>query len=129
MNKTYITLAAFAVAAAGLLINVQPASAADALKNTTGEKITVNDFTFQVSPQVDTVGDTTTEGFVVGAAHAGSYGKTNGEAYAMSSATSGLYAITVAGDITAPPAVPAVADAKDVEGKLGDYTLVGKATE
>lgn len=62
--------------------------------DSTNGKITAGtdaDFTFQTSPQVQTKGTSTAQGFVLAAAHEAVLGKTGGLAYAMSSETSSLY--------------------------------------
>lgn len=55
------------------------------------------EFTFQTSPQVQTKGISTAQGFVLAAAHEAVLGKTGGLAYAMSSETSSLYFKDVSG--------------------------------
>ena len=112
-----------------LLASTPWAFAADDDLTSKDGKITAGtdaEFTFQTSPQVHTIGHTTTENFVVAAAHAGSLNKPNGEAYAMSSQTSGLYKASL-DDTEAIPKVPAVDAATDKDGTLGTspYKLEG----
>jgi hypothetical protein len=140
MLKKYSFLTVFGLVAAGALINPQMIFAADDALDTTdaGAKIeigtagTADYFSFQPSPQVNMVGSTNDEAFIVAAAHSGSFDKANGSAYAMSSAASGLYSITLDGvaSTTGIPAV-AIADIEDVDGQLNGtgYMLEGKTAE
>ncbi len=78
------------------------------------------EFTFQTSPQVQTKGTSTAQGFVLAAAHEAVLGKTGGLAYAMSSETSSLYTKDVSEkkeDFVEPTTYS--------DAGIGDYELEG----
>lgn len=96
MKKKYYILPFFALIAAATLINPAACSAADGdITSTSGKTInlgTTPNFIFQPSPQVTIAGKTTVSAFSIVAAHDSVIGKTNGEAYGMTSEASGLFA-------------------------------------
>lgn len=135
MKKKYSLLAVFSLVASVALINPQMIfAAAEALDSSGGAKIELGGdegdagyFSYQPSPQVEIIGSTSGEAFIVAAAHTGAFNKANGTAYAMSSAASGLYSKNLL-EVT-DGKVPAVLldHIKDDAGQLGGsgYMLEG----
>ena len=125
MLKKYLVCAGIILLASTSLAfaEVDAGSGGTGNLDSTNGKITAGtdaDFTFQTSPQVQTKGTSTAQGFVLAAAHEAVLGKTGGLAYAMSSETSGLYFQDVSGDEAAFVA-PTLKD-KDIT----NYTLEGQ---
>ena len=125
MKKRYQILSLCTVFAAANLLMPSIGSSA-AIKSDKGEAITITvaapltqTMTFQPSPQVKMIGATSASAFSVAAAHLSVLGKSNGEAYAMSSEQSGLFIKKQAVDgATGDPKIGASAGLLDAAYKL-----------